>query len=100
MFQNKFNSNIKSISHHKFNRMMLWGNVKRGIAYYTLPNSPWTCKVSLEAFMLGDFLYMRIPTKAQDKDLLKTVCIRIDRYYGKDKYLTAFVENQSLYSPF
>lgn len=100
----KLNSNVKSISHHKYNRMMWRDDVIRGMAYYSIPNKEgkiFSSLVARSAFMRGDFLYMQILCRKQNSDNIKTVCIRIRKEEGSwDKFFSAFVPSPNLYPIF
>lgn len=101
----KLNSNVKSISPTKYNRMFWWNDSVRGMAYYSVPDKNgniYASQVARSAFMRGDFLYMQIACKKQDTNNLKTVCIRVNKAeeYSWDKFFTAFHPSPNLYPIF
>ena len=96
----KLNSNCKSISPNKFNRLLNRSDVEKGMVYYTLPNT-WECKVAQPAILLDGFVYFKIPTKKQTENRLKMVVMRVDKKnYESDKYLTCFLALPQMYPDF
>ena len=96
----KLNSNIKSVSHHKLNRLMNRDDVEKGQVYWSVPNT-FESFVATPAVRLDDFIYFRIPCRKQPEDRLKMVTMRINqRDYEHDKYLAAFVPTPHLYPVF
>ena len=70
---NKFKTQKRLVSDHKYGRLFSQNLDSAGIAYIT---KNWETQRSLSAVQIGEFVYAKFQCKQQEQSRLKTYCVR------------------------